>query len=111
MTVTAADPSGETDRIIVTINVGNVDEDGTVSLSSLQPQVGAELTAELSDLDGEPTTISWQWARGESSSGPFTNVSSGENPASYTPVAADVGKVPAGHGNLHGSARRGQERE
>ena len=90
--VTTADPSDATDSIIVTINVGNVDEDGTVSLSSLQPQVGAELTAELSDLDGEPTTISWQWARGDTSSGPFTNVSSGENPASYTPVAADVGK-------------------
>ena len=92
VTVTAADPSDATDSIIVTIDVENVDEDGTVSLSSLQPQVGAELTAELSDLDGEPTTISWQWARGETSSGPFTNVSSGENPASYTPVAADVGK-------------------
>ena len=92
VTVTAADPSGDTDSIIVTINVENVDEDGTVTLSSLQPQVEAELTADLSDPDGDPTRVGWQWARGNTSSGPFTNVSSGEDPASYTPVAADVGK-------------------
>ena len=92
VTVTAADPSDDTDSIIVTINVKNENEDGKVTLSSLQPQVGTELTAELSDLDGEPTRISWQWARADTASGEFTNVSSGENPASYTPVAADVGK-------------------
>ena len=92
VTVAAADPSGDTDSIIVTINVENVDEDGTVTLSSLQPQVEAELTADLSDPDGDPTRVAWQWARGNTSSGPFTNVSSGEDPASYTPVAADVGK-------------------
>ena len=92
VTVTAADPSDDTDTITVTINVENVDEDGTVTLFPLQPQVGTELTAGLSDLDGDPTRIFWQWARGDSSSGAFTNVSSGENPASYTPVAADVGK-------------------
>ena len=92
VTVTATDPSDAADSIIVTIDVENVDEDGRVTLLSLQPQVGAELTAELSDLDGEPTRVAWQWARGDTSSGPFTNVSSGENPAGYTPVADDVGK-------------------
>ena len=92
VTVGAADPSGDTDSIIVTINVENVDEDGTATLSSLQPQVEAELTADLSDPDGDPTRVAWQWARGSTSSGPFTNVSSGQDPASYTPVAADVGK-------------------
>ena len=76
----------------MTINVENVDEDGTVTLSSLQPQVEAELTADLSDPDGDPTRVAWQWARGNTSSGPFTNVSSGQDPASYTPVAADVGQ-------------------
>ena len=92
VTVTAADPSDDTDTITVTINVENVDEGGTVTLSLLQPQVGTELTAELSDRDGDPTRISWQWGRSDTASDPFTNVSSGVNPASYTPVAADVGK-------------------
>ena len=89
VTVTATDPSDAIDSITVTINVENVDEDGTVELSPLQPQVGTLLTAELSDPDGNPSRVSWQWARGDSVGGSFANISSG---ASYTPVAADVDK-------------------
>ena len=108
VTVTAADPSDAAHSITVTIDVGNVDEDGTVTLSLLQPQVGTELTAELSDLDGDPTRISWQWGTSDTSSEPFTNVSSGVNPASYTPVAADVGKflrATATYTDLQGSGK------
>ena len=92
VTVIATDPSGATDTIEVLITVTNLDEDGTVTLSTVQPQVGTALTATLTDLDGEPSLVSWQWARAATSAGPFTNVSSGANPASYTPVAADLGK-------------------
>ena len=92
VTVTATDPSGAFDTIEVLITVTNLDEDGTVTLSTVQPQVGTALTAMLTDLDGEPSLVSWQWARGDSPTGPFTNVSSGANPASYTPVTADVNK-------------------
>ena len=90
--VTATDPSGESDSITVTITVTNLDEAGTVELSAVQPQVGTALTASLTDLDQDPSGVSWQWARGDSETGPFTNVSSGANPATYTPVAADLDK-------------------
>ena len=87
--VTATDPSGTLDTIMVTITVTNVDEAGTVTLSTVQPQVGTELTAMLEDTDGDPTSVTWQWGRGDTSTGPFPNISSG---ASYTPAAPDVGK-------------------
>ena len=52
VTVTATDPAGETDTVTVTITVNNVDEPGTVTLSSLQPiEVGTPLTATLDDPD------------------------------------------------------------
>ena len=89
VTVTATDPSGALDTITVTITVTNVDEDGTVTLSNVQPQVGTALTAMLEDPDGDPTSVTWQWGRGDTSDGSFDNIS---NAPSYTPVAADVGK-------------------
>ena len=92
VTVTATDPSDESDSITVTITVTNLDEAGTVNILGVQPQVGTELTASLTDLDREPSGVTWQWARGDSPTGPFTNVSSGANPATYTPVTADLGK-------------------
>ena len=43
----------------VVVTVTNVDEDGTVSLSSVQPQAGTELRAVLSDPDGSVTGLGW----------------------------------------------------
>ena len=75
----------------VTINVTNVDEPGTVNLSSPgnEVKVGVQLTAELDERD-EETSVSWQWARGASATGNFTNIS-GETNNIYEPVDADVG--------------------
>ena len=51
----------------VTIAVTNVDEPGTVMLSTLQPQVGRDIMATLDDPDNETAdTITWQWYRGSS---------------------------------------------
>ena len=61
VTVTATDPSGETDSITVTISVTNVDEAGSVSFSRTTPLVGAALTATLTDPDGGVTNVSWNW--------------------------------------------------
>ncbi len=50
------------DTITVTVNVTNVDEDGTVTLSWGQPQIGTELEASLTDPDGGITGLTWEWA-------------------------------------------------
>ena len=108
VTVIATDASGATASIPVTITVNNLDEAGTVKLTLLQPQVGTEQTATLDDPDGTLSRVSWQWARGDSATGSFTNVSSGTDPGSYTPVAADVGKflrATATYDDGHGAGK------
>ena len=70
----------------VTIEVTNVDEPGTVTLSTLQPQVGRVIMAILDDPDSEIAgTITWQWYQGSS---PITGADNGENmnTSTYTPV-------------------------
>ena len=91
VTVTATDPADAFDTITVTITVTNMDEAGTVELSRVQPQVGTELTALLTDPDGDPSAIAWRWARADNASGNFADIS-GATSASYTPVAADLNK-------------------
>ena len=43
----------------------------------------------VSDLDGTPTNVTWQWARGASTGGPFVEIS-GATFASYSVLADDV---------------------
>ena len=92
VTVQASDGGVDTTAMEeVTIEVTNVDEPGTVTLSTLQPQVGREITATLDDPDSEiANTITWQWYRGSS---PITGADDGENSntSRYTPAAGDVG--------------------
>ncbi len=77
------------DTIAVTININNVDEPGTVTISGLE--VGGEtLTASVTDIDGTITGLSWRWQRQGSGSN-FNNIS-GATSNTYAPVAADVGK-------------------
>ena len=75
----------------VTVTVSNVDEDGTINLSSPgnEVKVGVVLTAELDERDDE-TNVTWQWSSGSSNTGPWTNIS-GEIDNTYTPVDGDVG--------------------
>ena len=49
--VTATDPSGLSATVLVTVMVTDVDDMGMVTLSLMQPTVGVELTAMLSDDD------------------------------------------------------------
>ena len=76
--------------IDVTINVTNVDEAGTVTISGM-PEGGQELTAAVTDLDGTVSSPTWQWARGASATGTFTDIGSATD-EKYTSVADDVGK-------------------
>ena len=49
----------------VTVTVTDVDEDGEVVISWLQPEVGTSIMASLTDPDGGVTGASWQWAVSE----------------------------------------------
>ena len=76
--------------IAVTISVNNVDDAGTVTLPSTFTG-GTAATASVTDPDGTVSGDSWRWARGNTATGSFSNIG-GATSATYTPVAADVGK-------------------
>ena len=98
VTVQASDGGAATTAMEeLTIEVTNVEEPGTVMLSTLQPQVDVAITATLTDPDtfGEGDamlpSISWQWYRGNSEIVGATNT--GMIESSYTPTTGDVGSV------------------
>lgn len=97
------------DEALVTIQVLNTDEPGSVSLDWSRPWSGQPLTATLADPDGAVSGTTWQWSRADSRADArnrtFTNIT-GATSASYTPVAADGGKylrVTASYTDPHGS--------
>ena len=59
----ASDDTGpaETVDTTVAVTVTDVDEDGEVVISWLQPEVGIAITASLTDPDGGVTVGTWQW--------------------------------------------------
>ena len=88
---------------VVTVNIQNVEEPGTITLSTVQPQEGTLLTATLEDDDG-PTGTTWQWYR-TSSRGSTGAVITNANSRFYTPVADDVGsylRAVASYDDGHG---------
>ena len=52
VTVTITDSGGQTDAQDVVVTRNNVEEAGTITLSTLQPVEGVEMTATLVDIDG-----------------------------------------------------------
>ena len=103
----------------VTVRVMGKEEDGTVTLSNLQPQVGVDLAAMLEDPDGGDRTPDWQWQiETEPGSGNFVDIY--DDPAdateTYEPEEEDEGKklrAIAQYDDAHGSdyARVVQESE
>ena len=67
VTVQASD-GNNISRHDVTITVTNVEEAGSVELSSVQPQVGTPLTATLDDPDEVISDITWSWQRSRAGS-------------------------------------------
>ena len=90
VTVEARDPGFNVAPADVTVTILNVDERGTVTLSSQTPQEEVRLSAELSDPDGITTQAQWQWSRSSDGLSGWTNIS-GATTRNYTPVEADVG--------------------
>ena len=59
----AKDGVGNIGMKAVKVSVTNMEEDGTVTLSQLQPRVGVAITASVTDLDGDVSGVTWQWSR------------------------------------------------
>ncbi len=103
--------SGVDDTIAITVNVGNVDEAGTVTLDPETPQAGSPLTASLNDPDGGESGVAWSWE--SSADGTNWTAVDGASGASYTPPADDVGKylrATASYADGHGSGKAAQAR-
>ena len=93
MVTVKASAGGEMEMMEVTVEVTNVEEDGTVTLSSESPVVGSAVTATLTDSDGGITGLTWTW---ETSSDMATwsaatgTVTSEGTTSTYTSVDDDV---------------------
>ncbi len=61
LVITAAAGGETSPPRAITVNVANVDEDGTVMLLSQTPSVGTEIMATLTDPDGSITGVNWMW--------------------------------------------------
>ena len=105
VTVNVNDGSVTTERV-VTITVSNANDPGTVTITGTL-EGGSELTASLTDPDGNPTSVTWQWARRASLTASFSNIT-GATSATYTLVADDVGKylqATASYTDDHGAGK------
>ena len=106
--VTVVATAGDlTDDQDVTVTVSNVNEAGTVTLSTMSPAVGSEVTASLTDPDSGVTGTTWQWASADAMDGDFTNID-GADSASYTPVEDDAGmylQATASYTDGHGTGK------
>ena len=88
VTVNANDGSNDAMKA-VTVTITNMEEDGTVRLSTQQPRVGTAITATLTDADGDVTGTAWQWAKATTMDGTYSNIA-GATSDSYTPVEGDA---------------------
>ena len=84
--------TGWDDDISITIEVTNVDEAGTVTLGSNNPEVNVSLSASLTDPDGSISDLAWQWQRADTADATTWTDISGATASSYTPASGDAGK-------------------
>ena len=107
VTVWATDGNGGVDDRNVTVTVTNLDESGSVRLSSVSPRVNSAVSATLSDPDGGVSNPTWQWQR--SSNGvTWSRISGAVTRSSYTPSNGDVGKrlrVSVTYDDAHGTRK------
>ena len=93
----------------VIVTVTDVDEGGTLTLSSSRPRLGTALTATLSDPDTVSGTVEWKWERSAGRNA-WTVIDRAEA-GSYTPTAADAGsflRVTAAYTDRHSSGKEVQ---
>ena len=87
--VVARDDAGHRSETDVTVVVTNVNEPGSVTLSSIQPAVGTPLTATVTDPDGDVTNVIWQWTSGSTRATADAEDIDDATSATYTPTAGD----------------------
>ena len=87
--VVARDDAGHRSETSVTVVVTNVNEPGSVTLSSIQPAVGTPLTATVTDPDGDVTNVIWQWTSGSTKATADAEDIDDATSATYTPTAGD----------------------
>ena len=107
VTVTATDAQNTSDTVTLTIEVTDVEHEGTVSLPLTQPRVGSPVQASLSDPDGGVTGTTWQWERSDDGVTGWEDID-GARSASYTPGTDDIGKylrATATYTNTHGPGK------
>ena len=86
VTVVATDKKGLRGERALTIEVMNIDEDGDVKFSLIQPGVGQPITARVEDPDGGVTGEKWEWFRSQNQGSGFLPID-GATTATYTPAA------------------------
>ena len=74
----------------VAVTVNNLNEPGKVTFTQLQAQTTRDLEAKYTD-DDKPEDPTWQWSRGPSSDGPWTEID-GATSADRQPTEDDTGR-------------------
>ena len=92
--VVATDATRQKGEKKVTVEVTNVNEDGTVKLSALQPAPGVAFSATLTDIDNGDTDLTsgakWQWARSRSKTSGWSDIDRATK-SMYEPKDGDEG--------------------
>ncbi len=104
--VTATDPSGESATATVTIEITDVDEAGTLTLSATPLRQGLTLRATLTEPDGGVTGQVWQWER-STNHNTWTTITGATRP-NLRLTAAHVGnrlRVTLTYTDTHGTGK------
>ena len=114
VTVQATDSTMKVGTKTVMVEVTNLDEPGTVTLSALQPQSATAFNATLTDpdTDGTISGTTWQWAKAGSRNGTYGNIEDATSD-SYTPDDTDVGsylRITATYTDGEGSGKSSMAR-
>ena len=96
------DDRGSSDKVEVTVTIGNAPETGVIMISTQQPQVDTAFIATLSDPDGIDGEITWT----TSGAGAADIVSNGSKSTSitYTPKAPGALAITAAYEDKHPDA-------
>ena len=102
----AGNPSTQTDdEIPATVTIQDMEEPGTVTLSTARVAEGLPVRAELNDPDRPIASVIWQWASSPNGRSNWAN-KAGATSDTYTPSSTDVGRwlrATVSYNDRHGS--------